>query len=253
MIRPLKAVIADDEYLICETLEEILDDLQVEVLAVCHDGLDALKVIGEHDPDVVFLDIRMPSLSGIEVAAKLTGTKAPLVVFITAYDDYALKAYEVNALDYLLKPFVQDDVKRVIDKINRLSTKGMTLSAKADGKHKEEAGEYPLQFCFYRANRTVIVPADEIMCAYAENRGVFVQTIGGEVYTVKSGLADLEEKLDPKYFFRCHRNYLVNMRHAKELAPGFNRGYLLTLRGAAKTEVPVSRAKISQLSRYVHF
>lgn len=253
MLKSLKAVIADDEYLICETLKEMLVSLNIEVLAVCHDGLDALNAIEELVPEIAFLDIRMPSLSGIDIAARLTGNEAPLVVFITAYDDYALKAYEVNAFDYILKPFVKDDVKKVIDKIERLSTKTLKLSALPAGPSRETSGEYPLQFCFYRGNRAVIINADDILCAYAENRGVFVQSLDGEVYAVRSRLSDLEGKLDPKYFFRCHRNYLVNMRHAKELAPGFNRGYLLTLKGAGKLEAPVSRAKISQLSKYVCF
>jgi Response regulator of the LytR/AlgR family len=253
VLRPLKAVVADDEHLICETLREILVSLDIEVLAVCHDGLDAIKAIEELVPDIVFLDIRMPSLSGLDVAAGLTGNDAPLVIFITAYDNYAVKAYEVNALDYILKPFVKDDVKKVIDKIERLSTRTLKLAAVSDSPGGETMVKYPLQFCFYRGNRAVIIHADDILCAYAENRGVFVETLDGEVYAARNRLADLEERLDPKYFFRCHRNYLVNMRHAKELAPGFNRGYLLTLKGSGKVEAPVSRAKISQLSRYVCF
>lgn len=253
MLRSLQAVIADDEHLICDTLNEILVSIDIKVLAVCHDGLDAINAIEELAPDIAFLDIRMPSLSGIDIAARLTGSDAPLVVFITAYDDYAMKAYEVNAFDYILKPFVRDDVKRVIDKIERLSTKTTKLSALPGRPARETGGDYPLQFCFHRGNRAVIVQADDILYAYAENRGVFVQLLDGEVYAARNRLADLEAKLDPKYFFRCHRNYLVNMRHAKELAPGFNRGYLLTLKGTAKVEAPVSRAKISQLSRYVCF
>lgn len=253
MLKRLNAVIADDEYLICDTLKEILIDLDIEVLAVCHDGLDAANAIAEHMPDIVFLDIRMPSLSGIEVAARLSGNDAPFVVFITAYDDYALKAYEVNAIDYILKPFVKDDVKRVIERIERLSSKTLKLSALPAGQGKEAGEEYPPQFCFYRGNRAVIIRADDILWVYAENRGVFVQSLDGEVFTAKNRLSDIEDKLDPKHFFRCHRNYLVNMRHARELAPGFNRGYLLTLKGAVKVEAPVSRAKISQLSRYVCF
>ncbi|HWQ61734.1 MAG TPA: response regulator, partial [Negativicutes bacterium] len=145
MLKPLKVIIADDEYLICETLEEILLSLNIEVLAVCHDGLDAAKAIEELEPDVAFLDIRMPSLSGIEVAARLTGNDAPLVVFITAYDDYALKAYEVNALDYILKPFVKEDVEKVIKKIEMLSTKTLKLSVLPDSQGKGARGEYPLQ------------------------------------------------------------------------------------------------------------
>ncbi len=253
MLKPLSAIIADDEHLICETLEEILVGLDIEVLAVCHDGQDAADAIAGLMPDIAFLDIRMPGLSGIDVAAGLTGDDAPFVVFITAYDDYALKAYEVNALDYILKPFVKEDIKKVIDRIGRLSSKTSKLSALPAGQGGSGGGGYPDQFCFYRGNRAVIIRADDILWAYAENRWVYVQALDGEIYMAKNRLADLEAKLDPRHFFRCHRNYLVNMRHAKELAPGFNRGYLLTLKGATKVEAPVSRAKISKLSKYVCF
>ena len=254
MLKPLKAIIADDEYLICDALQEILTSLGIEVLEVCHDGLDAVEAIEEFSPDIVFLDIRMPSLSGIEVAGRLaTKESAPLIIFISAYDDYALKAYEVNAIDYVLKPFVKEDIQRVIEKIERILTKTIQLIANIPQDRKPIEKIYPLQFCVYRGNRTEIIQADDIVYAYAENRGVFVNTLNGEVYAVKSRLSELEEKLDPKYFFRCHRNYLVNMRQAKELAPGFNRGYLLTLKGDKKVEVQVSRSKINQLSRYVYF
>ncbi len=254
MLKQLKAIIADDEYLICDTLQEILHDLDIEVLEICHDGVDALQAISEFSPDIVFLDINMPGCTGIEVARQLCKTDdAPVIVFISAYDDYALKAYEVNALDYILKPFVQDDIKKVIDKINGILTKTVRLNAPEGRGSSQDSEKYQLPFCVYRGNRTDIIQTDDIVYAYAENRGVFVQSLDGTVYSVRSTLTELEEKLDPRHFFRCHRNYLVNMRQAKELAPGFNRGYLLTLRGEKKVEVPVSRAKINQLSQYVHF
>ena len=254
MLKQLKAIIADDEYLICDTLQEILHDLGIVVLEICHDGVDALQAIREFSPDIVFLDINMPGCSGIEVARQLSATDdAPVIVFISAYDDYALKAYEVNALDYILKPFVKDDIKKVIDKINGILTKTVRLNANKDRDSNQGGEKYRLPFCVYRGNRTDIIQADDIVYAYAENRGVFVQSLNGAVYSVRSTLTELEEKLDPRQFFRCHRNYLVNMRQAKELAPGFNRGYLLTLRGEKTVEVPVSRAKINHLSQYVHF
>lgn len=255
MLKPLKAIIADDEYLICDTLQEILISLDIEILKICHDGLDAFEAIEEHNPDVVFLDIRMPGLNGIEIAGKLSDKEqAPMVIFISAWDDYALKAYKVNAIDYIVKPFVREDIQKVIEKIKRLTTKTVNLmiDTKKENKLTEEV-VYPLQFAVYRDNRTAIIQADTIVYAYAENRGVFVLTLDGTTYSVRSRLSDLEEKLDPKYFFRCHRNYLVNMRQAKELAPGFNRGYILTLKGEKKAEAQVSRAKINQLSKYVYF
>ena len=253
MLKPLKAIIADDEYLICDTLQEILHQLGIEVLDICHDGIDALHAISEFGPDIVFLDINMPGCSGIEVAKELCkADDAPVIVFISAYDDYALKAYEVNALDYILKPFVKEDIIKVMDKINGILTKAVKLNT-TDAGGSNRDGMYQLPFCVYRGNRTDIIQADDIVYAYAENRGVFVQSLDGIVYSVRSTLTELEEKLDPRQFFRCHRNYLVNMRQAKELAPGFNRGYLLTLKGEKKVEIPVSRAKINQLSKYVHF
>lgn len=254
MLKPLKAIIADDEYLICDTLADILHSIGIEVLEVCHDGLDALAALEAFAADIAFLDIRMPGLTGIEVAAQLADHEnAPLVVFLSAYDDYALKAYEVNAVDYILKPFVKEDIEKVIAKIRRLSTRTVHLRKRPEPGGQPANTVYPPQFCVMRGNRTEIIGADDILYAFAENRGVFVTTAGGAIYSVRSRLSELEEKLDPRHFFRCHRNYLVNMRHARELAPGFNRGYILTLQGEKKVEIPVSRAKISQLSRYVHY
>lgn len=253
MLKPLKTIIADDEYLICDTLAEILDALGLDVVEVCHDGLAVLEAIHEFSPDIVFLDIRMPGLSGIEVAERLAAEEnPPLVVFISAYDDYGLKAYEVHAIDYILKPFVKEDIAGVIRKLERLFTKTVQLTQPAAEK-RSAAVVYPFQFCAYRGNRTELIQAEEILYVHAENRGVFVTTLSGTVYSLRSRLSEVEEKLDPQYFFRCHRNYLVNMRQAKELAPGFNRGYLLILKGNGKIEVPVSRSRISQLARYVHY
>lgn len=254
MLKPLKAIIADDEYLICDILQDILQELGIELLEVCHDGIDTLEAIAEFRPDIVFLDINMPGLSGIEVAGQLAKQEdAPVVVFISAYDDYTKKAYEVNAVDYILKPFVKDDIVKVINKINRILTKTVQLTATPPQESGRVGETYQLPFCVYRGNRTEIIQPDDIVYAYAESRSVFIQSRNGTVYSVRSSLTELEEKLDPRQFFRCHRNYLVNMRYAKELAPGFNRGYLLTLKGEKSAEVQVSRAKISQLAKYVHF
>lgn len=255
MKRVLHAVIADDEYHICENLQEILEELGVKIDGIAYDGETVLQLIEQHQPDIAFLDVQMPGSSGIEVAAQLEKQdEGPLVVFITAYDDYALKAYAVSAVDYILKPFDQSDIRRTLKKIERIATKPMALEALPSlPNSNSQPREYPERFCFDRGSRTVIVSAEEVLCAYAENRAVFIQTLGGEILSTKMTLLELEDKLDPRFFFRAHRNYIVNMRQAKELAPGFNRGYLLVLRGTKKIEIPVSRAKINQLTKYVAF
>lgn len=196
----------------------------------------------------------MPGLSGIEVAAVLEGMDdPPMIVFITAYDDYAIKAFELKALDYILKPFSLDALTGVIGKMKRIAGKSTKIQCMTPGEKAAEKAGYPARFCVNRDDKTKIVGTEEIQLVYAENRGVFLQTLDGSVYSTRMTIQEFEENLDPAIFFRCHRNYIVNMQQARELSPGFNRGYILTLKGAKKAEIPVSRSKISQLSKYICF
>lgn len=236
----IKALLVDDEILMCSELQSICEAFPgVEVVGICHDGNTALKMIETLRPDVVFLDVQMPGLTGLQVAASLySRLNEPLIVFATAYDEYALKAFEVNAVDYVLKPFDELDVDRVLHKIKKLVMNRIKPS-------------YAKKITAEKGDWIEIIDNDRIQMVYAKDRLVFIQTIDGEVYNSRLTLQEFESRLDPARFFRCHRNYIVNMDQVKQIANWFNRGYLLHLKGDKNVEVPVSRIYTRRLKEYI--
>lgn len=255
-MRKISIVIVDDEPLMCEELQCQLDAYaEVEVLAVCHNGEEALARAAELKPDVMFLDIQMPGITGLNVADVLSRQiRAPKVVFLTAHDEYALKAFAVDALDYVLKPFDEHDINRVIAKLRRLfCTVGSgdpVESGPAGSGHK---ADYTRKFCVQQGAKLEVIDQEQIQLILARERLVFIQTTDGISHQIRSTLNELSAKLDPKLFVRCHRNYIVNVDQIKNLENWFNRGYLLVLKGTAKTEIPVSRQYVRQLKRYLEF
>lgn len=249
-------LIADDEILMCEELQEQLEQYQdLEIVAVCHDGNTALAKALEVRPDIVFLDIHMPGKSGLDVAAVLARQLAPpSVVFLTAFGEYALQAFEVNAVDYVLKPFDEMDIHRVVAKLRRLFP-GKARESDPDRPPNESGPRsgYQRKFCVQQNGKLVVIDDERIKLIYAKDRLVFIQTTEDKHYNVKSTLSELEEKLDNKRFMRCHRNYIVNVDHIEHLENWFNRGYLLSLKGDAKTEVQVSKLFVKRLKEYLEF
>lgn len=237
----MKALLVDDEVLMCSELQSLCEDFPgIEITGVCHDGNTALRMIEALRPDVVFLDVQMPGMGGLQVASSLyMKPGAPLIVFATAYDEYALKAFEVNAVDYLLKPFDERDVERVLRKIKSLLSGRMKPSS------------YVKKITAERGDRIEVIDNGRIQMIYAKDRLVYIQTLDGEVYNSRLSLQDFENRLDPARFFRCHRNYIVNMDQVKQIANWFNRGYLLILKGDRNVEVPVSRIYTRRLKEYV--
>ncbi len=247
----LRILVADDEVLMCEELLAQFEQYQdIEVLAVCHDGDDALLKIKELKPDIVFLDIQMSGKTGLEVAANLTKQiSPPIIVFLTAYADHAVKAFAVDAVDYVLKPFDDKDIQRVISKLRKI------MAAKALEKNigTSSRGDNNRKFCVHHSGRFEVIDNEQILYFYAKDRLVFIQTADDRHFSVKSSLNELEEKLDHKQFMRCHRNYIVNMEQIKHLENWFNRGYMLILKGDLKTEVPVSRLFVKRLKEFLEF
>jgi len=238
----IKVLIVDDEVLIAEELQCLLSRYNsLEIVGLCHDSELVLEKINILHPQVVFLDIRMPGVSGMEVADQI-GKMAnpPAIVFSTAYDCYAISAFQVNALDYVLKPYNEQELYRVVSKLQ---------------KHYlvETSPAYLRKFTVDVGDRMTILNSQSIQLIYAKDRMVFIQNIAGEKYKAKSTLQEYEARLDPSQFFRCHRNYIVNVDQIKEIASWFNRGYLLILKDESKTEIPVSRAYVNKLREYVQF
>lgn len=238
---PWKAVIIDDEPLLCDELRCLLESTgEAEVLGIGHSGREALELADRLDPDVMFLDIQMPVLGGMEAARILTArSQAPLIVFITAFSNFAADAFQVDAVDYILKPFDENDIERVLKKLRARRMKPATESSRAFLKKVlAESGD-----------RLEVIDTRQIEYFQAENRQVFIRTVAGKRYEIRNRLNELEESLNPDDFFRCHRNFIVNVNQIGQLANWFNRGYLLIMQ-PSKEEIPVGRVYSSRLKLY---
>ena len=272
---PLTALIIDDEPLARQELQYLLERAGgVEVLAQGTNGLEAVDLIRTHKPDVVFLDVQMPGLDGFAVLKKLLDRKVPLpqVVFATAYNQYAVKAFEVNAVDYLLKPFDRKRVMQTIEKAQgRLAaqaeraeaghpaTLGADTGAKLDALLKlvEEQVQAPAAATVSKPhtgkvivraqNRLLLVDQKEICFATIEEGTITVVTPTVEGHSNCRTLEELQDQMDPEAFWRAHRSYLVNIQHIREVVPWFKSSYQLRMDDPKKTEIPVSRAQTKRL------
>jgi DNA-binding LytR/AlgR family response regulator len=254
-LKDVKVVIADDEKMMAEELQTLLLETYPDLVlsGMAQDGETVLALVRTAKPDIVFLDIQMPGMTGLEVAEKLTAMEEPpAIVFATAYDEYALTAFSVNAMDYILKPYDENDIARVMGKFERMLARS-SVKPRAEGqKPTNISGER--KFSVEKGDRMEIIGSDKIELVYAKDRLVYIKTLDGEVYRTKLTLQEFETKLPAVRFFRCHRNYIVNVNQIKEIATWFNKGYLLILQksGAGKSaEVPVGRAYAARLKEYI--
>lgn len=241
----LKVLIVDDETIIAQELKSLLGNAAPEwELLVCHNGIEALAIVEQQNIDLVFLDIQMPGINGLQVA-KVWAAKAkpPLVIFVTAYSEHALAAFGVNAVDYILKPFDEQDVERVYQKITRL----VGLRESTEPEPAETLRETKRRFSLEGAGGFYVVAAENILYIQAKDRLVYVYTTDGQNYAGRFSLNEFEQKLDRSEFFRCHRNYIVNVERIAKVITWFNRGYLLIMDNEKKTEIPVSRLYVREL------
>src|SRR5580698_5345050 len=254
----LTALIIDDEPLARQELQYLLERAGgVDVLAQGTNGIEAVELIRSHKPDLVFLDVQMPGLDGFAVLKKLLALKIPLpqVVFATAYDQYAVRAFEVNAVDYLLKPFDRKRVMQTIEKATaRLSTPVEVSSAdKLDAllrlvSEQTQAAKPNSGKVIVRAkNRLLLVDQREICFASIESGTISVVTPTVEGQSNCRTLEELMDQLDPLAFWRAHRSFVVNIQHIREVVPWFKSSYQLRMDDPKRTEVPVSRAQTKRL------
>jgi two-component system, LytTR family, response regulator len=251
----LSAVIVDDEQLARDELAYLLKNVgDVDVVAQGKNGLEAVSLIKEHNPDLVFLDVQMPGLDGFGVIKKLLDKKVPLpkIVFATAFDQYAVKAFEVNAVDYLLKPF---DKKRVAQSVQRARAKqesGTLPAEKIDNLVRMLEMQKPQlsKILLKSVGRMLLVDQREICYASIEDGVITVVTAGLSGIEGHSNCRTLEElldSLDPNLFWRAHRSFLVNINRIREVVPWFKSSYQLRMDDKKQTEVPVSRAQTKRL------
>jgi DNA-binding LytR/AlgR family response regulator len=254
----LRALIIDDEPLARQELQYLLERAGgVDVLAQGTNGIEAVELIRAHKPDLVFLDVQMPGLDGFGVLKKLLDRKVPIpqVVFATAFNQYAVRAFEVNAVDYLLKPFDRKRVMQTIEKAQaRLAAPVESASAaKLDAllrlveeqAQPQKAGSGKV---IVRAqSRLLLVDQREICFASIEEGTISVVTRTVEGHSNCRTLEELMDQLDPETFWRAHRSYVVNIQHIREVVPWFKSSYQLRMDDAQKTEIPVSRAQTKRL------
>ena len=252
----IRTLLIDDEAPARDELRYLLAVYpNIEIVGEADNATDAISLITKTLPDLVFLDIQMRGLSGLELAKVIRDISPQTrIIFATAYDDYALKAFEVGALDYVLKPFDSSDIIRVLRKIRRnRSVATYSQRGSVESAHPSSPLTRPAKFCLYNGEKQEVIDNRSIKLFSVEHGKTFAQTVDDQKYSAKQSLQEIEQLLDPGLFFRCHRNFIVNIDWVKNVSPWFNRGLLLTLKGDKKLEVPVSRAQTKKLEQYIHF
>jgi DNA-binding LytR/AlgR family response regulator len=240
----MRTLVVDDEKLARDRLTGFLRSIpDVEVVGEATNGVEAVERITESRPDLVFLDVQMPGMDGFDVLRTI-GPPVPQVVFATAYDEYAIRAFEVEAVDYLLKPFSRARVEEALGRVRNRRAKGKTnvdidavLKRLADSR-KENLRQVPV----HAGKRILLVPVEDVLWFGVEYRLVYAHT-AERAYMTNYTLRDLEERLDPESFFRAHKGSLVNMRQVREIVPWFGGRFKLLMKDPAASEVPVSRAQ----------
>jgi two-component system, LytTR family, response regulator len=231
---PIRALIVDDEVLARDRIKEILrKDPEFEVVGECCNGREAVRAVLEHAPDLLFLDVQMPEMDGFSVLEAIPQERIPMVVFVTAYDQYALRAFEVYALDYILKPFDSERFRRTLDhaksQIRKLRGSMLNqglLQLLAELKEKPKT-KHPDRLVIRTGGRVSFLKTSEI--DWVESEGNYVRLhVGKETHLLRETLNQMEERLDPDQFFRIHRSTIVNLDRIKELQPWFHGDYRAT-------------------------
>jgi two-component system LytT family response regulator/two-component system response regulator LytT len=249
----IAALIVDDEQPARDELAYLLKGFpDVEVVGQGKNGVEAVSLIRELNPQVTFLDVQMPGLDGFGVIKKLLERKVrlPYFVFATAYDHYAVQAFEVNALDYLLKPIAKPRLEKAIVKLRRMIETAASTYDKLDRLvHMIE--ERPVaaknKLVVKSQGRLFLVDAEEIIFATVEDGVISIFTRDLEGTSNFRTVEELQGSLDPKIFWRVHRSYLVNINHIREVVPWFKSSYQLKMQDRKQTEIPVSRAQTRKL------
>jgi two-component system LytT family response regulator len=258
----IRAFVVDDEPLAVRRLCRMLHETgRVEVAASSSDPEDALAALADAPVDVLFLDIQMPGMTGFEMLARME--RQPLVVFTTAYDQYALQAFEVNSIDYLLKPIEERHLARALDKIERLRASSAPVP---DWKAAIEqlagalrqpgaplAGplappEYPERIASRLGDRIHILELAKVTHFFAHDKLTYA-ALEGKNHVVDHTVSDLEHELDPRHFVRIHRATLVNLAWVKEIDAWFGGRVLVRLKDAKATELPVARERVQELKK----
>jgi len=253
--RKIKAIIVDDEPPARRNLRALLAGIpDIELVRECGNGRDAVTSIREFQPELVFLDVQMPEMDGFQVLEQLTDQPVPVIIFVTAYDQYALKAFEVSALDYLLKPF--DDARfhkalaqarRQIEQQDASELGRRLLTLMGTREIRLDAPRYLTRLMVKTAGRVIFIRTDEIDWIEAYDNYVRLH-VGGKSHLLRQTMNELEAALNPERFARIHRSTIVNLDRVKELHPHFNE-HLVILRDG--TELKLSRTRKEWLEQWL--
>jgi two-component system, LytTR family, response regulator len=254
--RKIGALIVDDEPLARQTIRDLLtDDPEIELIGECRNGTEALDFIRRHPPDLLFLDIQMPGMNGFEVLAGIEAERIPAVIFVTAFDQYALKAFEVHALDYLLKPFSDERFREALRQaksnielreIRKLSQSLRALLAEHAGGEpaSPRRQSYLVRFMIRAGGRVAFIKAADVDWIGADDYYIKLH-VGPKSHLLRLSMNELETKLDPGKFLRIHRSTIINFDRVKELHQTPNGEYVVVLRDG--TELKVSRSRRERL------
>jgi two-component system response regulator LytT len=260
----LRAVVVDDEQLARDELGFLLGQLGgVEVIGQAGNGVEALTTIDRLQPDLVFLDVQMPGPTGFEVARQmLAGGSAAQIIFVTAYDQHAIAAFEVNAVDYLLKPVDPARLEVALQRARRRISFDRHLDRENGASVSADQLEKIVQLVTERQSRRerlaikvgerfLLVQAEEILFASLADDSITVVTNQHAGTSNYRTLDELQARLDPAVFWRVHRSHLVNINKIKEIVPWFSRNYILRMKDEKATEIPVSRTQTRRLREYL--
>jgi two-component system LytT family response regulator len=239
----MRTLIVDDEAPARERLKRLLADVEgVELVGEAADGLEAVQMIEDLGPDLVLLDIQMPGLDGFEVIEALEDP--PPIIFVTAYDEYAIRAFEVNALDYLLKPFSRARLENAVQRAQAALDEEEAFAARLRPLLESLAaqGRYLTRLAVCDRDRIRILDANRVDWIGVEEEGAVVH-VGDDAYPVHRTLAELASRLDPATFFRAHRSVIVNLDRVQEVIPWFKGCHKLRLTTGAEVDLSRRRAR----------
>jgi|SRR3990170_780177 two-component system, LytTR family, response regulator len=239
----ITCVIVDDEKLARDLLQEYLQQMpEMQVLAECSKGKDAVETIDKLKPDLIFLDVQMPGMSGFDVLEEITHD--PYVIFCTAYDQYAIKAFEKNAVDYILKPLDQERFKLGVERaINRMKVEQNNVGELLRNMKTENKTSYDSHIFVQKSEKLLNLPVDEIV--YLEASGDYtILSTKNDQFVSSSGIGKLEEILNPETFIRVHRSTIININNLKEIEKHFNGGMVVKMLNGKSFPVSRTYAKL---------
>jgi len=250
---PLRVYVVDDEPLAVQRLTRLLRQTRrVEIVGSTVKPAEAVEFLSNQSVDAVFLDIQMPGMTGFELLQKLP--KEPAVIFTTAFDRFALDAFEVNSVDYLVKPIEVERLEKALTKLERLrgTPQGIAETEQIRALARELTRKFPERISSRIGERVVFVEVARITHFYAKDKLTFAATASKD-YAVDATISELEEKLDPAVFIRIHRATLLNLNYVEEVSSWFGGGMIVRLKDGKRTELQIARDRVKHLKERLEF